>query len=134
VSARPQRPSLGTLLGRALRRRCPVCGVGVPFKGWFRMTERCPHCGYFYERETGYWVSALIVNMAATETLFGLFFVAVLFATLPEVAWGPVLFVGAATNVVFPTVFYPLSKTVWVALDLFFHPLEPDERPPAARV
>ena len=117
----------GTLLGRALRRRCPLCGVGVPFRGWFRMTERCPHCGHRYERESGYWVSALIVNMAATEALFGVFFVAVLFATLPDVAWGPVLVVGAVTNVIFPTAFYPLSKTVWVALDVFFNPPRGEE-------
>lgn len=107
-----------------------MCGVGVPFTGWFRMTERCPHCGHLYERESGYWVSALIVNMGATEALFGVFFVAVLFATLPDVAWGPVLVVGAVTNVVFPILFYPLSKTVWVALDVFFHPPEPGEAGP----
>ncbi len=32
-------------------------------------------------------------------------------------------------NVVFPIFFYPLSKTVWMAIDLYFHPLEAAERP-----
>ena len=27
----------------------------------------------------------------------------------------------AVTNVVFPILFFPSSKTVWVAIDLFFH-------------
>ena len=110
------------LVGRGLRRRCPICGIGKPFIGWFRMTPTCPHCGYRYEREDGYWVSAMIVNTAVTEAIFGVAFVAVLIATLPEVAWAPVLIVGAITNVVVPILFYPLSKTVWVAMDVFFHP------------
>ena len=86
------------------------------------MTPTCPHCGYTYEREDGYWVSAMIVNTAVTEGIFAIAFVAVLIATLPDVAWLPVLIVGAITNVAVPILFYPLSKTVWVALDVFFHP------------
>ena len=86
------------------------------------MTRSCPHCRYSYEREDGYWVSAMIVNTAVTEALFGILFVGVLIATLPNVAWLPVLVVGAVTNVVVPIFFYPLSKTTWVAIDVYFHP------------
>jgi uncharacterized protein (DUF983 family) len=103
----------------------------VPFRGWFHMLDRCPHCGYRYERESGYWVSALIVNTAVTEGVFGVLFVAVLVLTLPDVAWVPVLVVGIVTNVLVPVLFYPLSKTVWVAIDLAFHPLDESERPGA---
>ncbi|CAN5568485.1 hypothetical protein BH24ACT26_BH24ACT26_10830 [soil metagenome] len=123
---------LTTLVVRALRRRCPVCGVGTPFTGWFRMTETCPHCGYRFEREDGYWVSAMIVNTAVTEVLFGIIFVAVLIATIPDVDWAPLLIVGLVTNTLVPVFFYPLSKTVWVALNIYFHPLELSERPTRA--
>jgi uncharacterized protein (DUF983 family) len=126
-------PELGTLLGRALKRRCPRCGTGRPFSGWFRMMESCPDCGHRYERESGYWVTALIVNTAVTEAVFGVLFVAVLIATIPDVPWLPVLLVAAATNVIVPVLFYPLSKTVWVAIDLYFHPPGTDGRPPPAR-
>ena len=127
------RLGLGALLARALRRRCPICGVGIPFEGWFRMKPECPQCGHHYEREDGYWVSAMIVNTAVTEAVFGIGFVAVLIATIPDVAWVPVLIVGAVTNVVVPILFYPLSKTVWVALDVFFHPPREGERAPGWR-
>jgi uncharacterized protein (DUF983 family) len=30
------------LFGRALVRRCPNCGGGPIFDGWFRMREHCP--------------------------------------------------------------------------------------------
>ncbi|MFN2490398.1 MAG: DUF983 domain-containing protein [Actinomycetota bacterium] len=105
-----------------MRRRCPVCGLGKPFTGWFRMMHECPHCGHRYEREDGYWVSAMIVNTAVTEAIFAILFIGVLAASLPEVDWVALLIVGAVTNVVAPVIFYPLSKTVWVALDLHFHP------------
>ena len=115
---------LGTNLRRALARRCPVCGIGTPFEGWWHMTPECPHCGYHYEREEGYWIGAMIVATAVTEGLFGIFFVAVLFATLPDVDWLPVLIVAAVTNVIVPVFFYPLAKTTWVAIDVSFHPPE----------
>ena len=36
-----------------LQQRCPLCGAGKLFSGWFRMKERCPGCGYTYEVEAG---------------------------------------------------------------------------------
>jgi uncharacterized protein (DUF983 family) len=134
MAAHPARktPSLSQSVMHALARRCPVCGIGKPFLSWFRMSERCPHCGFRYERESGYWVGAIIINTAVTEGLFGILFVAVLVATLPDVAWLPVIIVGALTNVVVPTLFYPLSKTLWVAVDLALHPLRSEEMPPRA--
>jgi hypothetical protein len=35
--------------------------------------------------------------------------------------------VTALSNVLIPTFFYPMSKTVWLALEMGWHPLEPDE-------
>lgn len=118
------KPSLGTLLGRGLRRRCPRCGEKDVWRSWSMLVDDCPRCGWHFEREQGYWVSAIIVNTAVTMALFGIFFVGVLIATIPDVRWGPVLLVAAITNVVFPIFFFPVSKTVWVAIDLFFHPAQ----------
>lgn len=94
------------------------------------MAARCPRCNHVYEREDGYWVTAIIVNTAVTEVLFAALFVGTIFATLPEIQWGPLLVVGAFTNVAFPIFFYPLSKTLWVAIDLHFHPPSKDGRAP----
>lgn len=125
--------NLTGLLGHAMRRRCPVCGSGKPFTGWFRMTPECPNCAYRYEREDGYWVGAMIVNMAVTEVLFGIVFVAAAVASWPDVPWVPLLVMGAAMNVLIPTFFYPFSKTIWVALDIYLNP-PPRTGPGSSRV
>jgi uncharacterized protein (DUF983 family) len=125
--------SFKTLFLRGLRRRCPICGERRIFRSWFKMLDDCPRCHHHFEREEGYWVSAIIVNTAATEALFGIFFIGGIFATLPEVRWLPLLVVGAVTNLVFPVLFYPFSKTIWVALDVYFHPLTAEAKTDASR-
>ena len=55
------------LVGRALRRRCPYCGGGGIFRGWFSLRERCPTCGVAFEREDGYFLGAYAVNLIVAE-------------------------------------------------------------------
>jgi uncharacterized protein (DUF983 family) len=113
--------SLTRMLARAVRKRCPLCGSKGLFTGWTRLRDTCPGCGYRFERESGYWVGAIIINLAVTEVLFGIMFITTLLATAPEVPWQPLLAVALATNGIFPWIFYPLSKTIWMAVDLYFH-------------
>jgi uncharacterized protein (DUF983 family) len=119
--------SLPRMVARGLAKRCPLCGARRLFRGWYRLHETCPGCGYRFERESGYWVGAIIVNTAVTEILFGVLFITTLLLTAPEVPWQPLLVVALATNGIFPWIFYPHSKTIWMALDLYFH------RPQASR-
>jgi uncharacterized protein (DUF983 family) len=110
-----------------LRRHCPRCGQGGIFDSYYQLAGSCPRCGHHFEREEGYWVSAIIVNTAVTEAIFGVLFVAGIFATAPDVQWLPLLVIGVAANLVVPVLFFPLSKTIWVAIDLYFHPPEETE-------
>jgi uncharacterized protein (DUF983 family) len=120
----------GVLLKRALWRRCPVCGNKNIFLSWFKLRDSCPSCGYIFAREDGYWVSAIIVNMAVIEGVFLVAFLITVLATAPEVPWAPLLILTGVMNVIVPILFYPYSKTVWMAVDLYFHPIETSEHPP----
>ena len=113
-----------TLLGRGLAKRCPMCGKGKVFVSFFRMRDSCEQCGYVFSREDGYWVGAMVVNIAVAEIWFALLFGAVVLATMPDIAWVPLLIVALVTNGLLPVVFYPHSKTIWMALDLYFHPVK----------
>ena len=123
------KPRLGSLVRSALLRRCPVCGGKGIFSSYYKLKDRCPTCSYLFERESGYWVSAIIVNTAVTFALFGIFFVGSLIAMYPDVSWGPVLIVGAIANLLFPVFFFPFSKTLLMAFDLWANPLNASERP-----
>lgn len=117
---------LGTLLGRGLKKRCPQCGRGRAFQSFFKMREECTNCGYVFEREEGYWVGAVIMNFVFVEVWFAVLFVFVVFATLPDIAWLPLLIVAIVTNGILPVLLYPHSKTLWMAIDLHFHPEKMD--------
>lgn len=119
---------LGTLVSRGLRRRCPICGNKGIFKSWGQLRDRCPTCNYNFVREDGYWVSAIIVNLGVIEILFGILFIVVVIATAPDVEWVPLLVLGIVMNLIVPILFYPRSKTLWMAIDLYFHPREASER------
>jgi uncharacterized protein (DUF983 family) len=128
------RPRAGTLLWRALFKRCPRCGQKKIFESFFTLPRACPNCGYVFERQEGYWVGAMIVNIAVAEAWFFILFIGVLIATMPDIAWQPLLLVALVTNGLLPIVFYPHSKTFWMAIDLYVHPpKEGDPDDPAVR-
>jgi uncharacterized protein (DUF983 family) len=118
---------LAPALGRGLRRRCPRCRSRGIFESYFRLKEACPTCAYPFERESGYWVGAITINMAVAEAAFFVLFIGVILLTMPGVEWGPLLLVAIATNAIMPVLFYPFSKTVWMAVDLHFHPHRQEE-------
>jgi uncharacterized protein (DUF983 family) len=110
----------GTMFWRGFTKRCARCGSGHLFKAYLRMVPDCPRCGLHFEREQGYWAGALAINIMATGGLFAIVFVALLIATIPNVPVGPLLAVLVPIAVLAPIVYYPFSKTVWVAVDHAF--------------
>ncbi len=118
-----------TMFWRALRRRCPYCGQRDVFRSWGQMRDECPGCGHHFEREEGYWVGAMIVNLGVAQLLFMAWFVGGMAVTYPDIPWTPLLVVSALLMVVLPIWAYPRSKTVWVWLDEIVHPYGEEERP-----
>ena len=122
----------------AARRRCPNCGGGPIFDSWLRIRARCPVCGLRLERgEEGYQVGAYMFNIVAAELVFAAVFLGILVFTWPDPPWTALLYGGIALMLVAPFVFYPFSKTLFLAFDLIFRPptpedfVEPDSQPAA---
>lgn len=136
VTGRPRHaggnPSLGTMLRRGLLRRCPVCGGRGWFTGWFRRTTRCVDCGYRYERQDGFSLGAVTMNIVVTFGLLGLVLLVGSILTYPDLAVGPMLVAGFAVTIIVPIAFYPVSYTLWAAIDVAMRPLEPREVADAA--
>lgn len=115
------------MLERALARRCPRCGSDGILESFFDLHERCPQCGHKFEREPGYWVGAMIIITTITFALFLTLLVGGMVLTWPDVPWTGLLIITLAANLVIPILAYPRAKTLWMALELGWHPLEPKE-------
>lgn len=126
------KPSFGTMLRRGLLRRCPRCGSGGLFTRWFGMVDRCPGCAMRFNREEGFFVSALFVNFATTETVMFVWLAVTFFLTVPDPPVWTIAIGAVVISAVVPLVFYPFSKTIWAAIHLVMEPLDEREQAEAA--
>ena len=111
----------------AVRLRCPNW-QGRLFTSWLRMRERCPVCGLKLERgEEGYQVGSYMFNIIAAELVFAALFVGIVVFTWPSSPWKLLEYGGIALMVIAPFVFFPFSKTLFLAFDLIFRPAMRDE-------
>jgi uncharacterized protein (DUF983 family) len=101
--------------------RCPVCNKGKLFKGYLDTPERCPECGYYFMRETGYFLPHAPIGYLPT--------VAVAFSVWPIMYF----LLGVRSDVVtivtmvvvgilFGLWFNRYAKMIWLAIDLTLHP------------
>jgi uncharacterized protein (DUF983 family) len=87
------------------------------------MRERCPACGLHLERgEQGYIVGAYMFNIIAAELIFAMLFIGIVVLTWPTPPWKILQYGGAALMIAMPLLFYPFSKTLFLAFDLLFRP------------
>jgi uncharacterized protein (DUF983 family) len=124
---RPVRRAL-LLFWRAIRLRCPNCGGGPIFRSWFRMRPYCPACGLPLERgDQGYQVGSYMFNIIAAELIFVLVFLGTVLVTWPSPPWHLLQYGGIILMILAPVLFFPFSKTLFLAFDLLFRPATPDE-------
>ncbi len=106
--------------GRSVARRCPYCGGGGIFNGWFSLKERCPHCNVLFEPEDGYLLGAYVINIGLTAVLA----VATVISLLvwSDFSVVQIQIIGAALAIAIPILFYPYTLLLWITLDLTLHP------------
>ncbi len=121
--------SRGKIMWWGLTRRCGRCGSGHLFRRYLSMVPDCPECGLHFEREPGYFAGALAINIASTGGLFAVSFVIALIITIPNIPVVPLLAILLPIALFFPILFYPFSKTIWVAIDrAYMQRMDPTER------
>jgi len=93
------------------------------------MREACPHCGLMLERgeSSDFWIGAYVFNLAAGELLAIAAPVAWAIATWPNPPWTRIEIVAVSLAIALPIVFFPFSRTLWLAWDLSFRPFEPGD-------
>lgn len=114
------------MLGRGARKRCPRCAGGGIFRSFGELQDRCPTCGLRFEREPGYWVGSMIINTIVTFGLLLAVLVGGMVLLWPDVPWTPLFVATVAVATVTPILFHPISRTLWMAIEMSYHPVEED--------
>lgn len=111
-----------TIFLRSCRLRCPRCGQGKLFRNLLQMHESCPHCGFVYGRGPGYFLGSIYFNYGLTAflTTASYLFLFLVVEVPPEKILWPLL----AFCVLFPLLFFPIARSLWVGFDQFFDPVE----------
>ena len=123
-------PRAWTFIGRALRLRCPECGVSPIFTPWRRVRssfdwltplDGCPRCGYAYNREDGYFLLAIWgVNYGVVAGL-GLIVSLTLEHFHPLQMWQYILFVFTPLPLL-SIGFARHAKALFLAMDHYYDP------------
>jgi uncharacterized protein (DUF983 family) len=121
------------VLLRGLRKRCPRCGERRIFDGWFRLRPTCPRCDLRFERESGGFLGAMVLNYLVAFLVWTTVLVVTMIFTVPDVPVGPLLVASVVILVGNPIWFYPRSKTIWAAIEYLVARSDPDYRAPVAR-
>ena len=127
--------SVRTRLWRALRKRCARCGERGIFRTYFRLHERCPTCGYKFERDQGAWMGVYLLNYAAVSVVIVALIAWYVYWLSDHDRGGtllPVILGVDVVAVVLGIAFYPIAKSLWAAIALAMKPLEPVEEAEAA--
>jgi uncharacterized protein (DUF983 family) len=117
------------MIGRAVRRRCPLCGGrGAWFRRWSQKDDRCHTCGFAWNRNTdGFMTGSMTINIIITFTLIFVVLLVMTIVTYPELPVAPLVIALVAVAVVVPLVVHPITYTLWLAVDLAMRPPTPAE-------
>lgn len=107
--------------------RCPRCASGSLFRRWVSMVDSCPRCGHRFERSDGFWLGSIMINNAATFAAVIGVFVITMILTWPDVPWTGLLVAVILTALIVPIVFHPISRSLWVGMELAARPLSEKE-------
>ena len=119
-----------TRIGRSLRLRCPRCGEGRLFRGWFAMHDRCGVCGTDFRREPGFYLGSIYFNYGLTALVVTVAYVVA--QVIGEGRNPRLLWSSAAFCVLFPLWFFRYARSLWLGMDHFVDRAveQPNERRP----
>jgi len=122
-------PSTGKMIRRSLMRQCPRCANrSAWFTSWFKQGDRCVGCGVKRTRDTdghelGSMTVASVVNIVLIMVAMGI----AIALTAPDVPVLTLYIVLASAALVFPVLTWPVTHTLWMAIDLVARPMGVEE-------
>jgi hypothetical protein len=87
----------------------------------------CPDCGLDLERQVGSFIGGVGLNTIAAFGALLLILVGGFIGTGGEASITKILLPALVVSIVLPLWFYARSRLLWVAIELIWWPLEPNE-------
>lgn len=124
-------PSAGralAALSSLVRLRCPNCRHGWVLASFTRVRERCAHCHFRYERsDENYFQGALFFHFMMGGFSFAASLLAFLMISWPTVPWTALTYGTPVLLLLWMVVLYPVSKVVWLTVDVMLRPVTAEE-------
>jgi uncharacterized protein (DUF983 family) len=118
----PHPPAI-RMMARGLGRRCPLCGARGLFRRWVEPHSACPRCQLKLDRgEADFFLGAYTLNFVTVQLVLVGFLLLAVRLTWPAVPWRLLFWGGALIVIATPIAFYPISRTLWLAIDLTMRP------------
>lgn len=120
----PRMRDVARYFWRALLLRCPNCGGHKVLRSWFKLRYRCDTCGIRLDRGEAedYFLGGVFFNIVLAEVLFAFALLIVVIVLWPNVPWAGVQYSLVIAMIAAPIILYPVSRLMWLALDLLLRP------------
>jgi uncharacterized protein (DUF983 family) len=106
--------SASRLIGRALRKLCPVCGNGAIFSSHFHMNRDCPACHAVFWKDPGESLGAMYLDYAVAAGAFLVSWAILNWTTtLTDLSQLVILSVIAVASVL---LCFPYTRSAWTVL------------------
>jgi hypothetical protein len=93
------------------------------------MAERCPRCGFVFERQEGHFIGAVGLNTVITAVAVMVSIAVGIIVSGGEIAVVPILVITLGIALFVPLLIHPGCRMLWTAIHLKMQPLEPGEAP-----
>ncbi len=120
-----QKTSIAISVGRALRLRCPACGVGKLFRNRLQMQDPCQQCGRKFDRAPGYLLGSIYFNYGVTTLLVVVLYFSLFFSN--TLSSRQLLWTLGAFSLLFPLWFFRYARALWIAFDERWDPWPNEE-------
>lgn len=85
------------------------------------MNRQCPVCGLTFEREEGYFSSAMAINLVVSELIIAAAVIPL--AANISIPLITALLIGLPLPFLLPLIFYRHSRSLWLSMDHYLHPI-----------
>jgi uncharacterized protein (DUF983 family) len=108
--------------------RCPHCGGGAVLTWKGAVRARCSRCNLRFQRsDNNYFFGAVFFGLLLGEAIFAVSFGIMVIAMWPSVPWDTLTYGLPLGMIVVCALMVPISKVVWLAVDVLVRPVFPAE-------